>query len=71
MRIWRLDVWPNGIHENSVEWFTSQRAAKKRKAELKRTFDDITEMEPEPIDIPTNRTGLTRWLNVWFDTDNG
>ena len=71
MKVWRLDVWHGGIDENSVEWFTSQRAAKKRMAELKRTFDDITEWEPEPVEIPTNRTGLIEWLNLFFDTDNG
>ena len=71
MRVWRLDVWPNGTYENSVEWFTSQRAAKKRKTELKRTFDGLTEWEPEPVDIPTNRTGLTEWLNFRFGTGIG
>jgi len=87
MRVWRLDIYPGVTHTDAVEYFTSQRAAKKRLVEFKREVESTLtmgpngdtrfsqmeeEFEPYPLDIPINKAGLIKWLNVWAATpDSG
>jgi len=72
MRIWKA------FHETASEgcilvWCASKRDAKQLLA-MARKSSEPDEFEPsgfEPVDIPTKKQDLIRWLNIQFNRDNG
>jgi hypothetical protein len=63
-------------HGATLAWFPSLATAKHDLAE-KRRRAKMLGLEPsgaeqvEPIEVPTDRTGLLHWLNTNFNRDNG
>lgn len=55
-------------------WHASRRDAERAARDwLKENGDEdnASLSDIDRVDVPTDRAGLLRWLNVHFDTDNG
>lgn len=72
MRVHRLQHG-DASHGNVVAWFPSKREAQHALARLRREgeLDATYPVSLEPVDIPTDKAGLLRWLNAYVITDNG
>ncbi len=66
MRLYSLS-YPNLGSENGdkvVEWHPSEATAKKRRTELKKSRGKDFEGAIDPVDVPTDKTGLMAFLNA-------
>lgn len=52
------------------EWFATKAEAKQATKEIKDEKGDEAVVGPELIDIPTDKKGLVRWLNLWHGGDD-
>jgi hypothetical protein len=68
-RVWRVahSTTQEGM---LIEWYASEREADQA-IRTKCDADPSACVSKECIIIPSSRRGLVRWLNAWFDTDNG
>jgi hypothetical protein len=66
MKVYRLSIQDTDLG-TMLEWHPSKRAAQKARSDL----EPGTSAEIEPIDVPTDRAGLLKWLNDNFTSDNG
>lgn len=65
MKVYRVQYLVDG--EWVYEWFATKAKAKEFMKEVRdaRGDDALFESEPKLHDIPTDKKGLVRWLNIW------
>jgi len=64
MIVYRLDILTG--HEGClVSWHPSYKMAREHVDD----YEGIWTIEK--VNIPTDKPGLLRWLNIWYETDNG
>lgn len=68
MKIWRCTFHGDPYLGTMLSWHRSKRDAMNGRLEL---AEDVTSVEVDAVEIPTDKSGLVAWLNHNFNTDNG
>lgn len=71
MKLYRVDA--RHSEEGTMhEWCGTQADAARAVKKFKNEFEvDPDSVEVKPVDFPTDKPGLLRWLNVYVIRDNG
>lgn len=72
MKVYCVDYFHNSLGHQKA-WDGNMRDARKTAREVSKTHSDDVPDKPTitPINIPTDKAGLLRWLNAHCDSDNG
>ena len=72
MKVWRCDMYDSGLGA-LISWHPSERDARRDLAAFRRERVGPA-VGPEgvtPVEIPTDKVGLLRWLNAHLTSNNG
>lgn len=72
MKVWRCQMYDEGLGA-ILSWHRSQREARAslREFQERREGPAVGPEGVELVEIPTDKTGLIRWLNRNCESDNG
>lgn len=71
MKLYRIS-FQSADEGRVLGWARSKAEAAKKRAELLRDYGEPGGVDAiEAVDIPTDKTGLIRWLSANFTRDNG